>query len=234
MRLLLLSLFFICTTSLFAQDRIQLINGEDITGWVLEVGPEIRYQHADFPDGPIYILLRQEVAMIIYSNGRQEFFNVTDATPATANTFALRERYLRVQSRGRFYEGFTLISRGDFEQKLLTVPGVYQDYRFGRNLETGGYVLGGIGLITIAVGFVNGITRDNTSINFRTGTSSNAGSGAGAVGGGLFIVLGGGIIAAVGVGKTRRAVDEYNASLRTEVGFLPVVNENGIGIALQF
>ncbi len=236
MRLTLLSLLFFSITSLFAQDQIQLVNGDFISGWVLEVGQEIRYRQADFPDGPVYVLLRQEVAMITYTNGREELFNVSTPTTTSAgtNTFALRQRYLRMQPGGRFYEGLLLISQADFEAKLQSVPGVYEKYKSGRGLVTGGYVLGGVGLLATAVGFVSGVSSTSSS-SFRTpGTSSDFGRGSGGVAAGLFLVLGGGIMAAVGVQKARRAVDEHNVSVRDEIGFAPIINNNGIGMAMRF
>lgn len=235
MRLTLLSLLFFSITTLFAQDQIQLVNGDFISGWVLEVGQEIRYRQADFPDGPVYVLLRPEVAMITYSNGREELFNLNTITTTSegTNTFAVRQRYLRVQQGGRFYEGLLLISRADFEARLQSIPGVYEKYKSGRGLVTGGYVLGGVGLFATAVGFVSGVSSTNSS--FRTpGTSSDFGRGSGGVAAGLFLVLGGGIMAAVGIQKVRRAVDEYNVSVRDEVGFVPIINNNGIGMAMRF
>lgn len=232
MRLNLLSLLFFSITSVFAQDRIQLVTGEDIYGIVLEVGQEIRYRQADFLDGPVYVLLRQEVAMITYENGYEEFFTVRTAATAGSNTFAVRERYLHIQHPGRFYEGYLLISRADFEAKLSTVPAALQNYKTGRGLQVGGYALCGVGLLTTAIGFVSGVS--NTTRSFQTPGSSEISNGTGGVVAGLFLVLGGGVVAAVGVQKVRRALDEYNVSVRDEVGYVPIINANGIGMAMRF
>jgi len=55
-------------------DVIVKVNGDIVYGLVKEVGPEyIRYQRTDIPDGPIYIIPRNEVYVISYRNQVKDY-----------------------------------------------------------------------------------------------------------------------------------------------------------------
>ena len=233
MRYSLLSLFVVCFSFLSAQDRIQLVSGEDVFGKVLEVGEEIRYRQADFPDGPIYVLQRPEVAIITYSNGREEFFNVRPSQGGE-NSFAVRENYLRIQQNNRFYEGFRLISRAEFEQKLQSVPGSYEHYTSGRNMQTAGYVFAGLGLVITTVGLSTNVKNTfDTSTSFNA-SSSSANKGTGGLIAGMTMLLGSGALIGAGLQKVNRSVDEYNIAVGQRVGLKPAITNDGIGLVLQF
>ena len=55
-------------------DVIVKVNGDIVYGLVKEVGPEyIRYQRTDIPDGPVYIIPRNEVYVISYRNQVKDY-----------------------------------------------------------------------------------------------------------------------------------------------------------------
>ena len=72
----LIILFILSVGILAAQDTLYMKNGEKINGKVLEVGTtEIKYKKAQNPDGPTYVTLKTEVALIEYKNGYKEVYN---------------------------------------------------------------------------------------------------------------------------------------------------------------
>jgi len=82
-KIISLAIFLLCAT-VFAQDFITKTNGEDIKAKVIEVGTtEIRYKKYEFPDGPLYVILKSEVLMIRYENGSKDIFNNQSPVPNT-------------------------------------------------------------------------------------------------------------------------------------------------------
>jgi hypothetical protein len=70
------SLFFtfFCLT-IYAQYKIVKVNGDTILAKVLEIGTNaISYKKASVPNGPTYSDLKTDVALIIFSNGKIEYF----------------------------------------------------------------------------------------------------------------------------------------------------------------
>jgi hypothetical protein len=84
--------FIIVITALhsFSQDVIVLKNsGERIQAKIIEVGPaEIKYKDYDKQDGPIYIISKADVDMILYVDGSKDVFieepDNTDSTTTNA------------------------------------------------------------------------------------------------------------------------------------------------------
>lgn len=69
-RLFIISLVFLFSKNLSAQDTIVKNNYTRILAKVLEINQkEIKYKKFDNPDGPLYIIDRKEVSRIVYSNG---------------------------------------------------------------------------------------------------------------------------------------------------------------------
>lgn len=86
---LILWLLFLCSASLphaVAQDIIVKNNKEEIKAKVLEVDTDrVKYKLFDSQDGPIYTVLKGQVFMIIYKNGRRETFEMsTSPSPPPA------------------------------------------------------------------------------------------------------------------------------------------------------
>lgn len=68
-------LLWFCAMCVQAQDVITKRNGEDIQAKIIEVNPtEIKYKAADNPDGPVFVILKDDVLMVRYSNGKNEVF----------------------------------------------------------------------------------------------------------------------------------------------------------------
>ncbi|MEZ4774525.1 MAG: hypothetical protein R3D00_15175 [Bacteroidia bacterium] len=58
-----------------AQDRIYLREGSNLEAKVLEIGvEEIKYKKSDFPDGPIFVMQRDQISRIVFENGYEESF----------------------------------------------------------------------------------------------------------------------------------------------------------------
>ncbi len=79
---------------LFAQDVLTLRNGNEIRAKVQEVGiKEIKYLNYDNMNGPVYIISKNEVAVIKYENGTTETFEfVPEVKPKNTNIESF-ERY---------------------------------------------------------------------------------------------------------------------------------------------
>ena len=69
-------LLFIIVTNCYSQDTIIQKSGDEFQGKVIEVGvTEIKYRKIDSLDGPLYSIMRTDVAMIRYENGTKDIFN---------------------------------------------------------------------------------------------------------------------------------------------------------------
>ena len=76
------------TITFFAksQDRLTLKSGEEINSKVLEITPsEVKYKPSDNPNGPLIVIMKSDVFMIKYENGKKEVFNVIAENPPVLN-----------------------------------------------------------------------------------------------------------------------------------------------------
>ena len=77
-QILLLAIFVLSSTFIFAQDIIVKRNGDEIQSKVLELTIEtIKYKKFDNQTGPIRNIAKSDVFMIIYENGEREKFTTT-------------------------------------------------------------------------------------------------------------------------------------------------------------
>lgn len=218
-------------TDIAAQDLIELVAGEQIEAKVLEVGAEIRYKRTDFLDGPVYVLERPEVLMITYANGYQEVIN--RAAAEQRNSFTVRESYLRMLPN-KYYEGFRLISKDEFLQRLQTQPNIYNDFKSGKSLRTGGFVVTGAGVLVGLVGMTNRKRDAVNQFNNASFSSTIEPPNTSALWTGMGVSLVGVAIAAAGSLKMNRALDEYNIQVGQTGSLRPVLLNDGVGIALRF
>lgn len=73
----------ICTSQLFAQDKIYKLRGPVINAKVIEVGTdEIKYKLTDSPDGPIYVVDKSTLNRIEFADGRVEKYKLSFKDPA--------------------------------------------------------------------------------------------------------------------------------------------------------
>jgi hypothetical protein len=76
MKYLLILLVFFSTVILHAQDIIYKKDKTKIDGKVLEVGiTDVKYKTALNPEGPVYVIPKSEIAIIIYQNGTTDIFS---------------------------------------------------------------------------------------------------------------------------------------------------------------
>lgn len=63
-------------SSVYAQDIVVTMDAKSIKAKVLEINDqEIKYKDFENPDGPIYVMKKSEINMIVYQNGKVETFN---------------------------------------------------------------------------------------------------------------------------------------------------------------
>lgn len=75
MKNLLLSLAFLLSLGVVAQDTIYTRKGEVIPAKVQEVGTtDIKYRKPSNPEGPLYVISKEDVALIEYNNGSKDVF----------------------------------------------------------------------------------------------------------------------------------------------------------------
>lgn len=71
-------LFLLLTSSLYSQDIILTISGEELFTKVIEINQnEIKYKLFNNLDGPLYSVDKSTISNIKYSNGNIDFFNKT-------------------------------------------------------------------------------------------------------------------------------------------------------------
>ncbi|MBT8190997.1 MAG: outer membrane beta-barrel protein [Bacteroidia bacterium] len=76
MRIILICLLWMNSNILCTQDIISLIAGKDVEAKVIEISSEqVKYRLFEFPDGPIYVEEKSNIAKIEYSNGRVEWIS---------------------------------------------------------------------------------------------------------------------------------------------------------------
>lgn len=84
MRYFLSAALIIMPVCVFSQDRINKVNGDIIQAKVLEVSAdEVRYKRYSNPDGPVYVLGKNEISEITYQNGEREVFSSGKASESS-------------------------------------------------------------------------------------------------------------------------------------------------------
>ena len=83
MKKLMIGLVLLAATSAVAQDTIYTRNGETVAAKVYEItSTEIKYRKPSNPDGPLYVMSKDDVAVIEYKNGSKDVFQ-KDASGTT-------------------------------------------------------------------------------------------------------------------------------------------------------
>jgi hypothetical protein len=83
MKNLIKSLLILMPTLVSAQDVLYKTDNSKQEVKVTEInGTSVKYKEFNNPDGPLYIISKNEIALIIYQNGKHEVFN-TVHTPVT-------------------------------------------------------------------------------------------------------------------------------------------------------
>ena len=88
----LFPVFMVITTVAVGQDRIILINGDKVSAYVTEVRlQEVAYKKADNPEGPLYIIPKQQIYMIQYANGTKEVFSFEMNAPSESENYMVSQ-----------------------------------------------------------------------------------------------------------------------------------------------
>lgn len=75
-QLSLIVFFVFLLGNLFSQDQLFKKDNTKLEVKILEINPtEIKYKLKSNPDGPLYVVLKNEVALVIYANGEHETFS---------------------------------------------------------------------------------------------------------------------------------------------------------------
>ncbi len=128
-----LFIFVLMLTSLhqlFAQDIIKKRNGQEVKALVREVNPtEIKYVAFDNKNGPVYIVLKDEVEYIIYENGSKDEFTIAKPQPKKDTVVVITKPptqnqenlYLKGRSDANlYYDGYKPAGTGTFIVSLLS------------------------------------------------------------------------------------------------------------------
>lgn len=101
--LMLSALLFLFVQIVRAQDTIVKRNGDRVIAKVTEVDPaEIKYKRFDIPDGPVYVLPKEQIKFVIYANGTKESFE--DYVPEKINVAPLLDLTISPSGWKYFYK----------------------------------------------------------------------------------------------------------------------------------
>ncbi|GAB4131113.1 MAG: hypothetical protein Fur0041_01100 [Bacteroidia bacterium] len=172
-------MFIACAA--FAQDKIQLKNGNQVTAVVLEVSPDyVKYKRYENQSGPTYSIPKSEVIRITYQNGQTDEMNPVSKVPAS-NPVEQRLRY------GGPRIGVTYLGPGESNNKMNDLfdrninPVISQ---FGWQFETRFFTLdngaqGLVEFVPLIGGLEQGIFIPSASalVGFRTPKGYEVGVG---------------------------------------------------------
>lgn len=162
MKYVLLSFFIIVQGYILAQDQVFKKDNTKIEAKVLEITPtEIKYKLFNYQDGPLFIVNKSDVVLIIYQNGTHEVFNAPSAIPTNTVSVSSVDNSSAVT-----YQNFGDQKRKDKEEEKRKKDELMQkkmdDLLTGKNLILfNGFELlnGGIGL-----GYMRELTKSHISI----------------------------------------------------------------------
>jgi hypothetical protein len=135
---LLCSCFLMLATALHAQDRIHKMNGEVIEAKIKMVSPgSVTYVWYSNPEGPEYVLSKQEIAEIDYQNGYREVFHRQERRPAPMPTAPMAQYPPQNIRRFRARYGRNVLAIAPLQ---FTENGVGTSITYERTLDRAGVV----------------------------------------------------------------------------------------------
>ncbi|MCC7245957.1 MAG: hypothetical protein IT269_09775 [Saprospiraceae bacterium] len=139
-----------------------------------------------------------------------------DSIPATDKHLAVKFRFFR-----KYYEGNQRIGRLEFLDKLATDPSSFKKYKSGRNWV----ILGGVIGIPSAWVFARtiGSALPGGQLVYKNRLALSLLGTATAT-----------VLDFKGKSKMRKAVRDYNRSIDSGIGYHFNINEDGVGLAIQF
>ena len=239
--ILLTFLFCLWTMLLCAQaqnhDVIITHTSERIDAVITEVtSSEIKYKQADFQNGPTFVISKNDIASIIYSNGQVQTFQPTQPTQQQAQPF-VQQYQQPIYQNTPYYGGqagpLTCIGNDIYmngrplnayeysELLRRNCPMAYNEYRSGLIMQYCGWTFLGAGIPLMAIGLALAIEDDDVFW--------------GMAGAGIGFTLTSIPLLAVGYPRARNSYRTYN---QYTTGY-PITlnlqaNKNGIGLALNF
>ena len=217
---------------------------ERIDAVIIEVtATEIKYKQADFQTGPTFVLSKNEIATIIYSNGQVQTFQQQPTQPVqqpqtqqyqqpvyqsnpyygAQNTMQLRGQmgYLTCIGNDIYLDGRPLTAYQYAELLRRNCPQAYNEYRSGLIMQYCGWASFGAGIPLMAVGLALAIEDDDAFW--------------GIAGVGIAFSLTSIPLLAVGYPRAKNSYRTYN---QYAMGYPVTLNiqasKNGIGLALNF
>lgn len=106
-------------TPSFSQDVITKKSGDEIEAKILKVGSnEVEYKRFDNLDGPIFIMLKSDIATIRYQNGTEDDFQEDEKQPV--NTFS-GDLFVKGQNDAMlYYRGYGAAATGTLITGLIS------------------------------------------------------------------------------------------------------------------
>lgn len=214
-------LVFIFLASLYgcvlhAQDIITKKDGTDIQAKVTEVGiDQISYKKYSNPDGPTYVIKKNEILMITYENGEREVY----ASDEGINAKSILPQGMMTYNT---WSGKVSVGGVTMENDMLEHYFTPEDYRLYRDGKQSALVGGVIGVIgAIPLGWSLG--------EYVAGKDLNKGL---FIGGGLVMAYGL-VMNAIGENRIKEALSHYNSTLvfAPSINFDPA-NDFDFGLAL--
>jgi len=107
LNLLAIFVFLMLSKSSDAQDTIIKQNNEIILAKITEISAsEVKYKRFDLTDGPLFIIMKTDIAKIKYSNGMvEEFKSEKKAEPVTASGTDVTRQYILTMNDGTKLKG---------------------------------------------------------------------------------------------------------------------------------
>lgn len=221
----ILLFFVLCfSVSIFADDIIITKKSEKISAVILEINVDnVRFKKSDNPTGPIYTLLKSEIASILYANGSVEVFDESMERDKMNNEVS---QSLISYSNRSFYKGTYPISREEYlELVKITCPPAYEQYIKGTEARNIGLALWISGIVIGIGGELPLLLTGNYIEAGVVGTISFA-----------FTVVGIPLHVA-GNSNRKKSVVTYNLNCiakQSDVRLDLTSSSNGIGLALNF
>jgi hypothetical protein len=164
----IISLSLLCLLFSFtgkSQDTIFFKFKQKLVVIVKEVSPtEIQYKKLELPDGPMYIVAKNDIEKIVYKNGYTDVFKAAPEEPKAAETFAVykseeenlnHEKMTYEIAKGRYYRLINLVERHPDVQRRESLR---LDAKTLKNLKkhqggtrTMGIIFGGVALAGLGV-----------------------------------------------------------------------------------
>lgn len=162
-RFLLTITILVSGLTIFAQDIIVTKDAKRIDAKVLEINIDnVRYKDSQNPDGPIYTILKSDIASIVYENGQVETFSNQPA-PVTQPVQQTQNPNVQQNPQNLTAKQFGDMDDKDIEEYLRKNEGgeIYETFHSGMKLRssgkkmlTAGLVLASVGLATSIIGYV--------------------------------------------------------------------------------